>query len=210
MSDIKIIIADDHALFRDGLKSLLDKYDGIEVMGVVADGEELLKEMDEGNIPDIILLDISMPKVNGFEALKELKKKFPEVKSIAISMHDDGNYIAKCVKAGAFGYLLKNTDESELIDAILQVDKGVKYYNKDISERMIHVMATEGLDVKKLSTKEKEILKLLAEGHTTKEIASRHYISTRTVETHRANMLKKLDVKNTAELINKASTLRLI
>lgn len=209
MSHIKLTIADDHALFRNGLCSLLEKYEDIQVLGAVADGNELIQTFREGHIPDIVLLDLSMPGMNGFEVLKVLKKKYPTVRCIAISMYDDGTYITRCVRAGAYGYLIKNADESELIHAIRQVEKGHKYYNQEISEKMIHVMATEG-DVKKLSKKEAEILDLLAEGKTTKEIAVQLFISTRTVETHRANMLKKLNVKNVAELVNKARTLNLI
>ncbi|MDO3693246.1 response regulator transcription factor [Wenyingzhuangia sp. chi5] len=209
MNKINLIVADDHQLFRDGLTALLNKHDFLNVLTNVEDGLELINVLKEGMIPDIILLDLSMPNMNGFEVLKTLRKKYKDIKSIAISMHDDGNYIAKCAQNGAYGYLLKNTDEEEVLNAIKQVYNGHKYYNQELSKKMIDSMA-EVKSIKKLTKKELEILELLSKGLTTKEIASKLYISTRTVETHRSNMLKKLEVKNTVELINKASTLGII
>ena len=209
MLKINLIVADDHQLFRDGLTALLQKHKFLNVLTNVEDGIKLFKAIDNGMVPDIILLDLSMPNMDGFEVLKILRKKYKSIKTIAISMHDEGNYIAKCAQYGAYGYLLKNTDEDEVINAIKQVYKGIKHYNQELSKKMIDSMA-EVNSVKKLTKKESEILELLALGYTTKEIASKFYISTRTVETHRSNMLKKLDVKNTVELINKASSLNLI
>lgn len=125
-------------------------------------------------------------------------------------MHDDGNYIMQAIRGGAYGYLLKNADEDELLKAIHTVLSGNKYFNTEISQRMINIISLEGVSPKKLSPKEMEILALIAGGHTTKEIAHKLFISTRTVETHRNNMMKKLEVKNTPELINKAAQLNLI
>lgn len=209
MNKINLIVADDHQLFRDGLTALLNKHDFLNVLTNVEDGLELINVLKEGIIPDIILLDLSMPNMNGFEVLKTLRKKYKDIKAIAISMHDDGNYIAKCAQHGAYGYLLKNTDEDEVLNAIKQVYNGHKYYNQELSKKMIDSMA-EVKSIKKLTKKEAEILELLSKGLTTKEIATKLYISTRTVETHRSNMLKKLEVKNTVELINKASNLNLL
>ena len=125
-------------------------------------------------------------------------------------MHDDGNYIAKCVKNGAYSYLLKNTDQKELIKVIRIVNQGKKYFSPLIAEKMINFMSEQTVSEKTLSNKEKEVLSLISEGLTTKEIAVKLFVSTRTIETHRANILKKLDVKNTAELIKKATKTRLI
>ncbi|WP_020533806.1 response regulator [Flexithrix dorotheae] len=210
MSKIKLIIADDHKLFRDGITSLLSADDHFDIIASLNDGEELIAFLKTGTVPHVILLDLSMPKMDGFEVLKVLKKDFPKVKAIALSMHNDGNYIVKCVRDGAFGYLLKNTDEEELKTAINSVANGNKYFNKEISAKMISNMALEGSEPKKLSPKETEILEFISQGLTTKEIADKLFISTRTVETHRVNMMKKLDVKNSAELIKKAAKLRLI
>ena len=208
MKEIKISIADDHDLFRSGLVELLKKQQDFNIISNVSNGRALILSL-ETNVPDVILLDLAMPEMNGFEALEKISKTHPQIRIIIISMHDDGNYIAKCAKYGAFGYLLKNADEEELIEAIHRVNNGKKYYNADISEKMIDKMVSPDDNLKKLSKKESEILQFLTEGLTTKEIASRLYISTRTVETHRANMLKKLDARNTAELISKAASQKL-
>ncbi|MGY5354464.1 response regulator [Wenyingzhuangia sp. IMCC45467] len=209
MNKINLIVADDHQLFRDGLTALLNKHEFLNVLTNVEDGLELINVLKEGTIPDIILLDLSMPNMNGFEVLKTIRKKYSSVKAIAVSMHDDGNYIAKCAQYGAYGYLLKNSDEKEVLQAIKQVHNGHKHFSQELSQKMIDSMA-DVHNVKKLTKKESEILDFLAKGLTTKEIATKLYISTRTVETHRSNMLKKLEVKNTVELINKASNLNII
>ncbi|MBU2916280.1 MULTISPECIES: response regulator [Reichenbachiella] len=207
---IKLAIVDDHQLFRDGMSALLSSNEDFEVLGGLNNGVELFEFLEKGEIPHVLLLDLTMPEMNGFEALKKLKKEYPQIKTIAISMHDDGNYIVKCVRSGAYSYLLKNTDEEELVQAINTVFSGQKYFNPTISERMINIMAMEGNQPKKLSAKESEILEMISNGLTTKEIAEKLIISTRTVETHRVNMMKKLDVKNTAELIKKATKLSII
>jgi|TARA_R110002096_G_scaffold62911_4_gene154992 DNA-binding NarL/FixJ family response regulator len=210
MNKIKIAIVDDHQLFRDGILSLLSKNDDFEILISSENGKDFFDKLKSGNLPEIVLLDLTMPEMNGFEVLVKLKKKYPNIKAIAISMHDDGNYIMQSIRAGAYGYLLKNADEEELLKAIDTVLNGNKYFNQEISQKMINIMSLEGVSPKKLSPKEMEILKLIAEGHTTKEIAQNLFISTRTVETHRNNMMKKLEVKNTPELINKASQLKLL
>ena len=207
---IKIAIADDHKLFREGIVSLLSNNEDFEIISSVKNGQELVDFLKLGDLPHVILLDLTMPILDGFEVLKIVKSQYPTIKSIALSMHDDGNYIVKCVRNGAFGYLLKNADEEELILAITTVISGKKYFNHEISEKMINNMSLEGTQTKKLSAKETEVLDHIAEGRTTKEIADKLFISTRTVEIHRANMMKKLGVKNTAELIRKATKLHLI
>lgn len=210
MNEIKIIIADDHDLFRDGLAELLRKHNDIEIVKSVADGDALMEALNSGLEADIVLLDITMPKMDGFQVLKELKTLNANVKPIVISMHSDGNYIAKCAKDGAYGYLLKNTDEDELTLAIRTVSRGKKYFSAEISEKMINFMSTQSISENILSNKETEVLGLISEGLTTKEIAAKLFVSNRTIETHRANILKKLEVKNTAELIKKAAKMNLI
>ena len=210
MNKIKIAIVDDHQLFRDGIHSLLSKNDDFEILISSENGKDFFEKLKSDNLPEIVLLDLTMPEMNGFEVLIKLKKKYPNVKAIAISMHDDGNYIMQSIRGGAYGYLLKNADEEELLLAIDTVLNGNKYFNQEISQKMINIMSLEGVSPKKLSPKEMQILKMIAEGLTTKEIAQNLYISTRTVETHRNNMMKKLEVKNTPELINKAAQLSLL
>ena len=210
MNEIKLIIADDHELFRKGLAELLRKHDDIKIVKSVADGFELMELINNQFEADIVLLDITMPNMDGFQVLKELKTLNSDIKPIVISMHNDGNYIAKCAKMGAYGYLLKNTDESELILAIRSVNNGKKYFSAEISEKMINFMSTQSISENVLSNKETEVLGLISKGLTTKEIAAKLFVSSRTIETHRANILKKLEVKNTAELIKKATKMNLI
>ncbi|MDW5288965.1 response regulator transcription factor [Formosa sp. PL04] len=210
MNKIKIIIADDHELFRNGLKELLNKHEDIEVLASVGDGLLFMEAIEKLKDTSIVLLDLTMPNMDGFEVLKALKNINPSIKPIIISMHDDGNYIAKSAKAGAYGYLLKNTDEDELIKVIRIVSQGKKYFSPTISEKMINFMSEHKVSENIISNKEKEVLGLISEGLTTKEIAAKLFVSTRTIETHRANTLKKLDVKNTAELIKKATEINLI
>ena len=210
MNEIKLIIADDHELFRKGLAELLRKHDDIKVVKSVGDGLEFIELVNSRFEADIVLLDITMPNMDGFQVLKELKTSNSDIKPIVISMHNDGNYIAKCAKMGAFGYLLKNTDEAELILAIRSVSNGKKYFSAEISEKMINFMSAQSTSENVLSNKESEVLGLISKGLTTKEIAAKLFVSSRTIETHRANVLKKLEVKNTAELIKKATKMNLI
>jgi len=210
MNEIKLIIADDHELFRNGLAELLRKHDDIKIVKSVADGLEFMELVNNQFEADIVLLDITMPNMDGFEVLKELQNSASTIKPIVISMHSDGNYIAKCAKMGAYGYLLKNTDEAEVILAIRTVNKGKKYFSAEISEKMINFMSTQSVSKNVLSNKEMEVLGLISKGLTTKEIAAKLFVSSRTIETHRANILKKLEVKNTAELIKKAAKMNLI
>jgi two-component system response regulator NreC len=210
MNEIKLIIADDHELFRNGLAELLRKHDDIKVVKSVADGFEFMALVNSQFEADTVLLDITMPNMDGFQVLKELKTLNSNIKPIVISMHNDGNYIAKCAKMGAYGYLLKNTDEAELILAIRSVNNGKKYFSAEISEKMINFMSAQSISEDILSNKETEVLGLIAKGLTTKEIAARLFVSSRTIETHRANILKKLEVKNTAELIKKAAKMNLV
>ncbi|RED48980.1 response regulator [Seonamhaeicola aphaedonensis] len=210
MKTIKLVIADDHELFRNGLKELLKRHEDIEVVQCVSDGEELIKFVKTHPDIDIVLLDITMPNMDGFEALNKLKSVNTNVKPIIISMHDDGNYIAKCAKMGAFSYLLKNTDQEELVKVVRIVSEDKKYFSPNISEKMIDYMSENTVSEDILSKKEAEVLLLISKGNTTKEIAAELYVSSRTIETHRANILKKLNVKNTAELIIKAVKMKLI
>ncbi|MFB9108457.1 response regulator [Flavobacterium gyeonganense] len=210
MNEIKLIIADDHELFRNGLAELLRKHDDIKIVKSVGDGIQFMELINTNFEADIVLLDITMPNMDGFQVLKELNNTASTIKPIVISMHNDGNYIAKCAKMGAYGYLLKNTDESELILAIRSVSLGKKYFSAEISEKMINFMSTQSISEDILSNKETEVLGLISKGLTTKEIAAQLFVSSRTIETHRANILKKLEVKNTAELIKKAAKMNLI
>ncbi len=207
---IKILVVDDHKLFRDGVMALLSRNEDFEVLDGVSNGKELMARLAAGMIPDIVLLDITMPEMDGFEVLEVAKRKFSDIRFIAISMHDEGQYIIKSIRSGAYGYLLKNADEEELTKAIYEVYSGKKYFNQHVSSIMISNMVVEGPEPRKLSERELEVLRLVSQGKTTKEIAEELIVSTRTIETHRVNMMKKLDVQNSAELIRKALVLKLI
>ena len=209
MSKIKIIVVDDHQLFREGIISLLSKNEELDIVGEAASAKELFSIL-EIKKAHVVLIDISMPETNGLEAIKECRDKYPDVKFIVLTMHAEGQYVVKAVRNGAFGYLIKNANENELITAIREVSIGKKHFNNEISQLMIGNMAIEGESHKKLSDREMEVIQLVSEGQTTKEIADQLFVSARTVETHRVNMMKKLNVQNTAELIKKAAHLKLI
>lgn len=207
---IKVAIVDDHQLFREGLISMLQQREDIEVVGNFDSGKSFLEGLASGLKLDVVLLDITMPELNGLQVLEKLKKKYDSIKTIVLSMHSDGNYVVQSVKLGAKAYLLKNADSEELTHAIEEVYFGRKYFNKHITELLLHNMNLQGDVAKPLSERESEVLGHIAKGLTTKEIAEKLIISARTVETHRVNMMKKLNVKNSAELINKATQLNII
>jgi two-component system, NarL family, response regulator NreC len=209
MSKIKIIVVDDHQLFREGITSLLAKNEDLEIVGEADSAAQLFDLLKEKHV-NLVLMDISMPETNGLDAIKSARDQYPDVKFIVLTMHAEGQYVVKAVKNGAFGYLVKNADEKELLQAIRDVANGKKHFNSEISQLMIGNMALEGESHKKLSDRELEVLQLVSEGKTTKEIADELFVSTRTVETHRVNMMKKLHVQNTAELIKKSAHLGLI
>lgn len=209
MGKIKVIVADDHQLFREGIISLLSKNDDLEIVGE-AEKASALFQLLERTHAHVVLIDISMPETNGLEVIRQARELYPDLKFIVLTMHAEGQYVVKAVRNGAFGYLIKNADEKELLAAIMKVAMGRKHFNAEISQLMIGNMAIEGETHKKLSGREIEVLNLVSQGKTTKEIADQLFVSARTVETHRVNMMKKLNVQNTAELIKKAAHLKII
>jgi DNA-binding NarL/FixJ family response regulator len=214
MKKINIVIADDHVLIRDGIKALLQSIDEFEVIGEAADGERLIQLIDSLN-PEIVLLDITMPKKTGIEVIAEVKQYNNSVKFIMLSMHDNPEYVLKSVQAGALSYLLKNTDHEEIIKAVKAVSLGQKYFSPDIYSIILNGLANPDLIkgnqlVEILTKREKEILKEVSMGLSTKLIADKLCISVRTVETHRINLMKKMEVHNSAELIKKAMELNII
>lgn len=212
MKPIKVSLADDHKLFRDGLKALLNTDKQIEVVGEAKNGHELINIIEK-YMPDVVLVDISMPELNGLDAIIKLKAEYPDLKFIVLTMHEDSEYIMKSIKHGAHGYLLKNVDEEELKNAVKTVVNGGKYFNSKISGIMIENLAHEDeykTTPQSITQREKEVVELVAEGLSTKLIADQLHISSRTVETHRVNVMKKLKASNTAELIKKAYELKII
>lgn len=209
MSKIKVVIIDDHQLFRQGIFSLFENDEYIEIVGE-ADSIENMLHLLKKTEPSVALIDISLPDTDGLTAIKTYSDKFPNVKFIVLTMHAEGQYVLKAVKSGAFGYLLKSTTKEELTEAIYAVCKGEKYFNKKIAQLMIGNISLEGNTIHALSKREIEVLQLISNGKTNKEIAESLFISVRTIETHRVNMMKKMNVSNTAELIKKAVKLKLI
>jgi DNA-binding NarL/FixJ family response regulator len=202
MEKIRIIIADDHQLFRNGLKILLSSFPDLEVSGEASNGEEFLKILK--TIPaEIALMDINMPEMDGIEATRKGLKLCPEIKIIALSMYGEEEYYYKMVDAGAKGFLLKDSDISEVKEAILTVAKGGSYFSQELLYHVIQKIKHREHESKtaNLSKREKEILGKICEGLSNQEIADTLFISKRTVDKHRANLLGKTNSKNTASLI---------
>ncbi|HXA01501.1 MAG TPA: response regulator transcription factor [Cytophagaceae bacterium] len=213
MEKIKIILADDHILVREGFKSLLGRKKEFEVVGEAENGKELLRLIEHLSA-DVLLVDISMPQLNGIEAIAQMKKINPNLKFIMLTMHEEAEYILKSIQAGANGYLLKNVEPDELENAIKTVAAGGKYFNAAISNIMIESIS-KGQDQSKeehseITAREKEILQYVADGLSTKLIADKLSISTRTVETHRVHIMKKLQVSNGAEMVKKGLEQKII
>jgi len=212
MEKIKVGIVDDHRLVRDGIKSLLEKSLEIDVVLEAQGGQELINLL-ETNEPDVILMDLTMPLgLSGIETIEKSRNEKPWLKFIVLTMHEEATYILESVKKGAVGYLLKNVESDELLMAIKTVAQGGKYFNAAISGIMIDSLSNPVVEPQGpvLSEREREVLKAVADGLSTKLIADQLNIGTRTVETHRANLMEKFNAVNTAELIRKAFELKLI
>jgi DNA-binding NarL/FixJ family response regulator len=202
MEKIRIIIADDHQLFRNGLKILLNAFQEFEVTGEASNGEEFLRLLK--NTPgDVVLMDINMPEMDGIEATRKGLRINPDIDIIALSMYGEEEYYYKMVDAGAKGFLLKDSDISEVKEAILTVRKGGSYFSQELLYHVIQKIKHREQESKSanLSKREKEILMKICEGLSNQEIAETLFISKRTVDKHRANLLGKTNSKNTASLI---------
>ncbi len=208
METLKILLVDDHPMIRIGIKSLLEGEKSIVLIDEATDGDECLEKLDATNY-DVIIMDIKMPKKTGIDTTKEIVKKYPNAKVLALSMHDEQDYIVKMLQAGAKGYLLKNTTKEELLKAVESVSRGENYFSNDVSSIMLSkYIYKEFPSAKKeyksdvqLTRRETEIIKMISEELTNADIAEKLGISVRTVDTHRRNLLQKLDVKNTAGLV---------
>lgn len=201
---IRIILADDHAIVRHGLSRSFQQEEDLEVIAQAKDGRSTLQLAKELS-PDVVVMDISMPDLNGIEATRQITRESPQVKVIALSMHSGRKYVTEMFKAGASGYLLKNCDFEELADAVRIVAEGKTYISPFISDVVVQnyvngSVETEDSAFSVLTRREREVLQLLAEGKTTKQAALRLYISPKTVEAHRLNIMHKLNIDNIAEL----------
>jgi len=203
---IKVIIADDHHIFLDGLQSLLKEEEDIEVVGEALNGEQALDLLEKHEV-DVALLDVRMPKMDGLEATKVIVKKYPKVKILALTMHKGKDSITGLLEAGAMGYVLKNTRAEELVKAIKTVHAGATFYSDEVTKTVMasyrQRKAAEESPVQ-LTSREKEVLRLIVNERTTQEIANELHISPHTVDTHRKNLLSKLNLHNTAGLVRYA------
>ncbi|HTK80787.1 MAG TPA: response regulator transcription factor [Bacteroidota bacterium] len=206
-SKLRILLADDHALVRAGFKLLLEDISGIQVIGEASNGREALA-MIRTHYPDIVLMDIAMMELNGLEALERAKKEFPDVHIIILSMHANEEYVIQALRAGASGYLLKGADISEFELAIRSVARGEKYLSPPVSKQVVnHYMERIGVEegvAQELTPRQREILQLIAEGHSVKEIAHMLELSAKTVETHRAQLMERLNIRDIPGLVRYA------
>ncbi|BBO74716.1 DNA-binding response regulator [Desulfosarcina widdelii] len=208
MVSYRIVLADDHILMRRGLRMMIESQPDLEVIGEAGDGLELLKLLQRAT-PDMVLVDVAMPRLRGIEAVREIRSMYPPVRTLVVSMHKNREYIYHAFAAGADGYLLKEDSDSELLLAVKTVRQGKKFLSpllqQDLTDDLVFLVQTGGsLDTKPLTVRESEVLKLIAEGVQNREIADLLCISTRTVEHHRASIMKKLGFKSLADLVKYA------
>jgi len=216
MSKIRVLLADDHDIVRDGIKMLLEKKGDIEVVGEASNGKEVVAKVKELK-PDVTIMDISMPEMNGLEATKILTAQQPKAKILILSMYDNDDYVMKAIEYGAQGFILKGTNREDFVKAINTVNDGQKYFAPDVSAVIINqyllqkspsngLRKSNGFDIyaptqNPLTKREKSLVNLLVQGYDNKAIAEEFKISIRTVETHRFNIMKKLKVNNAADLV---------
>ena len=203
--NLRIVLAEDHTILREGLRALLSADPAFKIVGEAQDGRDAVRCVEKLS-PDLMLMDLSMPRMSGMDAIREIKKRFPETKVIALTVHKTEEYLLTTLQAGADGYVLKDATHKELVMAINSVMEGKPYLSPGVSEKVIEGYL-EGKESSQavsswetLSQREREVLKLIAEGYKNKEIAEELCISFKTVEKHRANLMKKLDLHNAAAL----------
>jgi len=204
---IRVVLADDHTLVRAGIRALLEKLPDVHVVAEASDGREAVHLVTTTQ-PDVVLMDIAMPGLNGLEATRRLVKEFPAIRVLILSMHKNEEYVWQALRAGAVGYLLKDADLAELALAITAVTRGETYLSPPISKHVIREyvqrVGGEETGLEQLTPRQREILQLIAEGHTTKMIAQRLGLSVKTVETHRVQMMERLDIHEIAGLVRYA------
>ncbi|WP_420386739.1 response regulator [Roseivirga sp.] len=205
MKKHRILLVDDHALVREGIKNSLDTQQHMEVVGEARDGNEALQRLAQEEV-DVVVMDVSMPLMGGAETTKRIIEKYPQVNVLVLSMYNEEARIREMLNAGALGYILKSTSMQELVEAIELVSKGESYFTQEVSAKIMNQLIKGRSDgqataMSKLTTREVEILKLISEEFTNHEIADKLFISPRTVDTHRRNLIQKLQAKNTAGLV---------
>lgn len=201
---INVLVADDHQLLIDGIKTTLEDVPDIQIAAEAKDGYQVLKILETRDDINVILMDINMPKLDGLDCTRQVSKKYPEIKIIALSQYDEKRFVKRMIKNGASGYLLKDSDKDILVKAIKKVYTGEKYFCDRLSLRLatmeLKIEDTKSL-FPKLTERENEILNLICQEHSSYEIAEKLFISFHTVESHRANLMSKAGVKNTAGLV---------
>ncbi|MBN1475196.1 response regulator transcription factor [Candidatus Sumerlaeota bacterium] len=200
----RVILADDHQMMREGLRTVLEQQSGVEVVGEADDGRGALRMVEE-LAPHVVVMDVGMPELNGIEATRQITSKHPAVKVVALSIHCDRRYVLEMLEAGASAYVVKEAAASDLIDAIHAVMRNRKYLSPQITDVVVDSYVEMRIPIETaastaLGPREREVLQLLAEGHTSSAIASKLHISVSTVETHRRNIMRKLDLHSVAEL----------
>ena len=215
MKNIRVLLADDHQLVRAGMRALIDSLPGFEVAGEAADGREVLRLVRDDGI-DLVVMDLSMHGLNGLDATARIAKDHPEIRVVVLSMHTSENYVLDALRAGARGYVIKDSAPEELERALRAVAAGQRYLSPAISHFLLddYLRLARGGDAQqaaaRLTARQREILQLIAEGRSTREIAGRLSISIKTVETHRAQIMQRLDVRDVASLTRYAIRLGLI
>ncbi|GAB3971699.1 response regulator transcription factor [Spirosoma terrae] len=213
------MLVDDHSIVRDGIRLLLEQAEGLEIIDEANDGEEALEKL-KSHQPDVILMDISLPGMSGIQTTQVVTRLYKNVRVLMLSMHNNEDYILRSVEAGAYGYILKDSSSDEMIKAIRMIAAGEKYYSSPVASIILSGYMQQlkkgskqgGREVQpsRLSNKEKEILQFLVDGMSSREIAERLQLSVRTVDNHRANMMRRLQVRNAAELVRIAVEEKLI
>jgi DNA-binding NarL/FixJ family response regulator len=207
MTAYRVMLADDHALFRSGVKRILEEIPEVEVVGEAADGMQLLALLKDATV-DLVILDISMPKLRGLEIIQDIKTLYPEVQVLMLTMHKNAEYLSHALGAGAAGFLLKEDADPELIEAVATIRRGKTYLSPAVSQVLPELLRRgvqpDGTPQDVLTHREREILKLLSDGKSSKEIGDLLFISLRTVQNHRANIMRKLKVRRIADLIKYA------
>jgi len=212
--DTKVLLADDHAVLRDGLRMVLDAQPGLTVVGEAEDGRQAV-EMVEALHPDVVVMDIAMPNMNGAEATRQIKRRFPGVKVLILTMHENQQYLAQIIKAGAIGCVLKRSAGSELVTAVRAAAHGESYFSPTLATMMLdsyrmHLLEEVGDEAGLLTEREREILQLVAEGKSNQEIADLLVVSIKTVQTHRAHLMEKLGAHDRTELVKHAIRLGMV
>ena len=201
---MRILIADDHGIVRSGLRALLESQQGLEVVAEAADGVEA-RDVAVRERPDLAILDVRMPLMTGLQATREIREQAPDVAVLILSMHDDERYLFEALKAGASGYVLKRQADADLLDAIHAVERGEPFLTPDAQRALIKDVLARGAERSdNLTPREEEVVKLVAEAHTNREIAELLHLSEKTVENHRANAMRKLGMRDRVELVRYA------